>query len=145
MLPFQALHTLYQHQIKEYFEMQMTLQISISNGLALYSSYQLFFNLIAQKLLVNSFLGYTYEIFSSQTFFHHRTKLLNILVVNKSHEKLLFVIAARCNNIGYKNKMYMNDCVDNLFIDPNKLHFSTFFAFLSTIYIHTILSHTIQT
>ena len=28
-----------------------------------------------------------------------------------------------------KNKVYMNDCVDNLFIDPNKLHFSTFFAF----------------
>ena len=84
-----------------------------------------------------------YEILSSQTFFHHRTKLLNILVVNKSQEKLLFVIAARCNNIGYKNKMYMNDCVDNLFIDPNKLHFSTFFAFLSTIYIYTILSHTI--
>ena len=58
------------------------------------------------------------------------------MVVNKSHEKLLFVIAARCNNIGYKNKMYMNDCVDNLFIDPNKLHFSTFFAFLSTICIY---------
>ena len=101
--------------------------------------------IIERKLLDNSFLGYTYEIFSSQTFFHHRTKLLNILVVNKSHEKLLFVIAARCNNIGYKNKMYMNDCVDNLFIDPNKLHFSTFFAFLSTIYIYTIISHTIWT
>ena len=110
-----------------------------STNIIIVSSY----STVERKLLDNSFLGYTYEIFSNQTFFHHRAKLLNILVVNKSHEKLLFVIAARCNNIGYKNKMYMNDCVDNLFIDPNKLHFSTFFAFLSTIYIHTILSHTI--
>ena len=92
-----------------------------STNIIIFLSYSIVSN--EEKLLDNSFLGYTYEIFSSQTFFHHRTKLLNILVVNKSHEKLLFVIAARCNGIGYKNKVYMNNCVDNLFIDPNKLHF----------------------